>query len=141
MIHELPPLLNILLLNLTASLATGWDGALAVLRQPGKRSYRFLVGIDAGIMICPSFLRFVDQARELSGPRTGTRGFGAGATFIYLMDLFSPHIRFGETELRGRPQAPEPQGSSRRERGSRRLRGFHILHGRGRYARSVARPL
>lgn len=102
MIFDLHPLLNILLLSLFASLGTGLGGLLAVIRRPGKRTYGFLMGITAGVMICLSFLDLVNEAWKLAGPWTATLGFGIGATFMFLLDHFSPHIRFGEEEIPGK---------------------------------------
>lgn len=96
---DLTPLLNILLLSFMASLGTGLGGLVAVLRKPGRRSYGLLMGVTAGVMICLSFLELVNQAWELAGPWTATAGFGLGAIFMFLLDHFSPHIRFGETEI------------------------------------------
>lgn len=101
MISEIHPLLTILLLSLVASLGTGLGGLIAVIHKPGRRSYGLLMGITAGVMICLSFLELVNQAWELAGPWTATIGFGLGATFMFLLDYFSPHIRFGEKEIRG----------------------------------------
>ncbi|HQN43921.1 MAG TPA: ZIP family metal transporter [Anaerolineaceae bacterium] len=99
---EFPPLVNILLLSLMASLGTGIGGLIATIRRPGKRSYGLLMGITAGVMICLSFLELVNEAWEMAGPWTATIGFGAGATFMFLLDHFAPHIRFGEREIRGK---------------------------------------
>jgi zinc transporter, ZIP family len=99
MIQELSPLLNILLLSLMASLGTGLGGAIAVIRRPGRRSYGLLMGITAGVMICLSFLELVDQAWKLAGPWVATVGFGLGASFMFVLDHFAPHIRFGEKEI------------------------------------------
>ncbi len=105
MITEFPPLVNILLLSLMASLGTGIGGLIATIRRPGKRSYGLLMGITAGVMICLSFLELVNEAWAMAGPLTATIGFGAGATFMFLLDHFAPHIRFGEKEIRGQGDA------------------------------------
>lgn len=101
MIPDLNPVLNILLLSFMASLGTGLGGLIAVIRRPGRRSYGLLMGITAGVMICLSFLELVHQAWEMAGWLTATIGFGIGATFMFLLDHFAPHIRFGEKEIRG----------------------------------------
>jgi ZIP family zinc transporter len=101
MIPELNPVLNILLLSIIASLGTGLGGLIAVIHKPGRRSYGLLMGITAGVMICLAFLELVNQAWELAGWSTATIGFGSGATFMFLLDHFAPHIRFGEKEIRG----------------------------------------
>jgi ZIP family zinc transporter len=121
MIPELHPLLNIALLSLTASLGTGLGGLLAVLRRPGKRSYGLLMGITAGVMLCLSFLSLINKARELAGPWIAMLGFGLGATFMFLLDHFAPHIRFGEKELPGNQRAMENPHPHRRHRWGRHL--------------------
>jgi len=105
MILELHPIINILLLSLMASLGTGLGGLIAIIRKPGRRSYGLLMGITAGVMICLAFLELVNQAWEIAGPWVATAGFGAGAIFMFLLDHFAPHIRFGEKEVRAN-QAP-----------------------------------
>ena len=89
---------NIFLLSLIAGLGTGIGGLLAIIRAPGKRSFGFLMGIAAGVMITLSFLELVNEAWELSGWATATIGFSAGAFFMFLADFFIPHIRFSERE-------------------------------------------
>ena len=101
MITNSNPLLNILLLSVMASLGTGLGGLIAVIRKPGRRSYGLLMGITAGVMLCLSFLDLVNEAWEQAGWLTATVGFGLGATFMFLLDHFAPHIRFGEKEVRG----------------------------------------
>jgi ZIP family zinc transporter len=91
-------LLNILLLSLVAGLGTSVGGLIAITRDPGKRSFGFLMGITAGVMISLAFLELVNRAWELEGPWTATIGFGAGAIVMFLIDFFIPHMRFGEKE-------------------------------------------
>ncbi len=63
------------------------------------------MGITAGVMICLAFLELVNEALRLSNYITTTIGFTLGATMMYLLDHFAPHMRFGETEVReGNPQ-------------------------------------
>ncbi len=101
MIPTINPLLNILLLSTVASLGTGLGGLIVVIRRPGRRFYGLLMGITAGIMLCLSFLDLVNHAWEQAGWLTATIGFGLGAIFMFLLDHFAPHIRFGEKEVRG----------------------------------------
>jgi ZIP family zinc transporter len=91
-------LLNIMLLSLVAGLGTGVGGLIAVLHKPGKRSFGFLMGITAGVMISLSFLQLVNESWRLRGFPTATLGFGTGALFMLIMDMTLPHIRFGERE-------------------------------------------
>lgn len=106
MFPNLPSLLNVVLLSLVAGLGTGVGGLVAILLKPGKRSFGFLMGIASGVMITLSFLELVNEAWELAGVWTATIGFGAGAVFMFLLDHFAPHIRFGEQEIR-RPKTAE----------------------------------
>jgi ZIP family zinc transporter len=92
-------ILNAFLLSLIAGLGTGLGGLLAVIRKPGKRSFGFLMGITAGVMISLSFLELVNEAWALKGFWTATIGFGLGAFFMLAMDMALPHIRFGEREV------------------------------------------
>jgi len=100
MFGNLHPLVNILLLSLMASLGTGLGGFIAIIRKPGRRSYGFLMGITAGVMICLAFLELVQKSIEMSDWVTATIGFGLGAVFMLALDFYAPHIRFGEREIR-----------------------------------------
>lgn len=111
MIPGLHPLFNIVLLSLMAGLGTGLGGLLAVIRRPGKRSYGLLMGITAGVMICLAFLELVNEALHQSNYITTTIGFTLGATLMYVLDHFAPHMRFGETEVR--EDQPHPTGRFR----------------------------
>lgn len=102
MFKNLSPLVNILLLSLIASMGTGLGGLIAIIRRPGRRSYGLLMGFTAGVMISLSFLELVNEAWELAGPVTATIGFGIGAIFMFVLDHFAPHIRFGEKEIPGK---------------------------------------
>jgi ZIP family zinc transporter len=84
-----------------ASFGTAIGGLIAIIHIPGKRFYGLLMGITAGVMICLSFLELVNKAWALAGPLTATIGFGIGAIFMFLLDHFAPHIRFGEKEIPG----------------------------------------
>jgi len=101
MFENLSPLVNILLLSLIASMGTGLGGLIAIIRKPGRRSYGLLMGFTAGVMISLSFLELVNEAWEMAGPVTATIGFGLGAIFMFVLDHFAPHIRFGEKEIPG----------------------------------------
>jgi ZIP family zinc transporter len=93
------PIITAFLLSLIAGLGTGLGGLIAVLRRPGPRQYGFLMGMTAGVMITLSFLELVNEAWELSGFVTATIGFGAGALFMFALDVTIPHIRFGVEEI------------------------------------------
>jgi zinc transporter ZupT len=91
-------LVNILLLSLIAGLGTSLGGLIAITRNLGKRSFGFLMGITAGVMISLAFMELVNHAWELAGPWLATMGFGLGAFAMFLIDFFIPHMRFGEKE-------------------------------------------
>lgn len=105
-------LLNVLLFSLIAGLGTGLGGIIAVIRSPGKRTFGFLMGITAGVMITLSFLELVNEAWELAGFWTATIGFSAGAFFMFFLDFLAPHIRFGEAEVRSHEQPMHREHSS-----------------------------
>jgi len=120
-------ILNVLGLSLIAGLGTGLGGWIAILRQPGKRTFGFLMGIAAGVMITLSFVDLVSHAIEMAGVWTATIGFAIGATFMLLVDMLTPHIRFGEKEFDGFGKKAEvialdrdsPRQLGRRRRGWR----------------------
>lgn len=111
-----------------AGLGTGVGGLLAVVRNPGKRSFGFLMGITAGVMISLSFLELVNEAWALKGFWTATVGFAAGAFFMLGMDVALPHIRFGEREAPNGAQ-PIPQEVQSPFLPRRHRRGRFIRHG------------
>jgi ZIP family zinc transporter len=129
MIFGQSPLLNILLLSLMASLGTGLGGLIAMIRRPGRRSYGLLMGITAGVMISLAFLELVAEAWKQAGYITATIGFATGAIFMFLLDHFAPHIRFGEKEVRGEPPCAEPRQRMGPRPGGR---GFGRLYRQGR---------
>jgi ZIP family zinc transporter len=97
--NDLSVIGSAILLSLIAGMGTGLGGLIAIIRTPGKRSFGFLMGMTAGVMISLSFLELVNEAWILKGFVTATIGFGAGAIFMFLIDFFVPHIRFGEAEV------------------------------------------
>lgn len=105
------PLLNIVILSLIAGMGTSLGGLLAVTRSPSRRTYGFLMGITAGVMISLSFLELVNEAWELAGFETATIGFAAGALLMFALDFFAPHIRFGVREIRRDPNPNAPLGA------------------------------
>lgn len=109
------PILNVLLLSIFAGLGTGIGGALAVIRRPGQKMFGFLMGMASGVMISLSFLKLVAEAWELSGYLVTTAGFAAGAFTMLIIDMLTPHIRFGVVEQRGVSTAAcDVQGNGRR---------------------------
>jgi ZIP family zinc transporter len=89
------------LLSLIAGMGTSLGGLIAVIRRPGRRSFGFLMGITAGVMISLAYLELVAEAWALQGFLTATVGFSVGALSMFLLDIALPHIRFGEKELQG----------------------------------------
>jgi ZIP family zinc transporter len=120
-------ILNIFLISLVASLGTGLGGLVAIIRKPGQRSFGFLMGITAGVMISLSFLELVNEAWKLKGFWTATIGFGAGAFFMLLIDILVPHIRFGELEAQGIDKPAEQEIHIRPHPGRHRF-GRASLH-------------
>lgn len=109
MFENLHPIVNIFLLSFVASLGTTLGGFIAIIRRPGKRSYGFLMGITAGVMICLAFLELVQKSIQMSDWITATIGFGLGAIVMFLLDFFLPHIRFGVREVRHEQHALQNQ--------------------------------
>jgi len=93
-------ILNIFLLSLVAGLGTGIGGLIAIIRTPGRRSFGFLMGLTAGVMITLAFMELLSEAWRTGGYITATIGFAAGAIFMFLLDYLAPHMRFGEVEVR-----------------------------------------
>ncbi|HQP08395.1 MAG TPA: ZIP family metal transporter [Anaerolineaceae bacterium] len=120
MLTDLSPLLNIFLLSLMASMGTGIGGLIAVLKRPGRRSYGLLMGITAGVMITLAYLELVNEAWKLGGFWTATIGFGVGAVFMFLLDFFAPHMRFGEIESHSADNSPPVHASGDMFPGRRR---------------------
>ncbi len=113
-----------ILLSLIAGMGTGLGGLIAIIRTPGKRSFGFLMGITAGVMISLSFLELVNEAWVLKGFMTATIGFGAGAIFMFLIDFFVPHIRFGEREVHNSDEQVSHEFLARPHHGRQLLRRF-----------------
>lgn len=101
-------------------------GLIAILRKPGKRSFGFLMGITAGVMISLSFLELVNEAWQLQGFLTATLGFGAGAFFMLFLDISLPHIRFGEQELAAPESGAAADYQDGSEHGRHRRRHNHF---------------
>jgi len=116
------PIVNIFLLSLVASLGTSLGGLIAVIHRPGRRSYGFLMGITAGVMISLSFLELVNHAWALQGFWTATIGFGLGATFMLILDYLAPHVHFGEREIRGEQGQVDSSGNPDYHPGRQRFR-------------------
>jgi len=81
-----------------AGLATGLGGLVTVIRKPGKRSFGFLMGFAAGVMVTLSFVELVNEAWQLSGYLLTTIGFALGAFFMYAIDSLIPHVYYYEKE-------------------------------------------
>jgi len=138
-------LLTIFIISLIAGLGTGIGGLIAVIRKPGKRSFGFLMGFTAGVMITLSFLELISVAWELEGWMIATLGFGAGAFFMFLLDFSIPHMRFGETEIPEFETRTEPGINTPAENasawGGRRRRRWHQNLGINRQNRIVDQRL
>ena len=116
---ETNPILIACLLSLLAGLGTGLGGLIAAFRTPGKRSFGFIMGITAGVMLTLAFHQLVSEAWELAGFLTATIGFAAGATVMLALDMLIPHIRFGEREPSTLSEAVQPVEEDESWRGRR----------------------
>ncbi len=128
------PIFNIAMLSLIASLGTGLGGLLALIHKPGRRSFGFLMGFTAGVMITLALMELVAEAWHMAGYLTATAGFALGALFMFFLDYFAPHIRFGEKEIRteGSPLADGDcgEGNPAIEEQTGRHGGHQHKHGR-----------
>ncbi|MBN2086074.1 MAG: ZIP family metal transporter [Anaerolineales bacterium] len=100
------------LLSLVAGLGTGLGGLIAVLHRPGRRTFGFLMGFTAGVMISLAFMELVAEAWALQGFLTATIGFAAGAFAMFGLDFLLPHMRFGEKEIHAPDSAADPAVSA-----------------------------
>jgi zinc transporter, ZIP family len=91
-------IISVFLISLMAGLGTALGGLIVIIRKPGKKSFGFLMGFTAGVMITLSFHQLVNEAWHMSGYITTTISFALGAIFMLLIDLLIPHIRFSEKE-------------------------------------------
>jgi len=91
--------LTIVLLSLLAGLGTGLGGLIAVFQKPDKRIFGLLMGLASGVMLTLSFMELVTEAWALSGYLVATVGFAVGAVAMLVIDVLTPHIRFGEREV------------------------------------------
>ena len=89
-------------------MGTGLGGLIGILFKPNRRIFGFLMGITAGVMITLSFLELVNEAWIMAGYIQAALGFGLGAFFMLAIDYFTPHIRFGEEEIRSGKVEYEP---------------------------------
>ena len=96
--YVLNTILNVVLLSLLAGLGTGLGGLIAVIRNPGRRSFGLLMGLASGVMIALSFVELLGKAWVQGGYLVATLGFAAGAALMLVIDVFTPHIRFSESE-------------------------------------------
>jgi len=90
--------LTIVLLSLLAGLGTGLGGLIAVFVKPDRRAFGLLMGLASGVMLTLSFVELVAEAWALSGYLVATAGFAVGALLMLAIDVWTPHIRFGEKE-------------------------------------------
>lgn len=127
-------MLNAVGLSLLAGMGTGLGGLIAILHRPGRRTFGFLMGITAGVMITLSFLELVNEAWQHGGFLAATIGFGAGALFMLMIDMLIPHIRFGEREFDGLGSQAD---DSPRAEVSPRHRHWHRRHRHGRDFRVI----
>lgn len=89
---------QILVYSTLAGLATGVGGILAAIIRPGKKSFGFLMGFAAGVMLSLSFFELIPEAWKMSGYLPATLGFLGGALFMGIADSIIPHIYRAERE-------------------------------------------
>jgi zinc transporter ZupT len=87
-------ILPVITLSLLAGMMTGLGGLIAIISKPGRRSFGFLIGIAAGVMITLSFLDLVNETWTHSGFLTVTIVETANQTEADLI-ILSIHHRTG----------------------------------------------
>jgi ZIP family zinc transporter len=91
-------ILSVLIISIIAGLGTGLGGLIVVIRKPGPISAGFFMGLASGVMLTVSFVALVMETLDVAGIWTAVLGFGAGAVFIFVVDILLPHTRFGVCE-------------------------------------------
>ena len=87
-------ILPVIILSLLAGMMTGLGGLIAIISKPGRRSFGFLIGIAAGVMITLSFLDLVNEAWTHGGFLTATIVETANRTEADLI-ILNTHRRAG----------------------------------------------
>ncbi len=92
MILDNPVILG-LLLSLLAGLSTTIGAAIAFfVKRPTERFLSIGLGFSAGIMIAVSFFELLGSSIEAIGLLSAGIGFFVGIIFIFLIDLYIPHL-------------------------------------------------
>ena len=90
------PIVNSLLLGITAALANAFGGAVVVQKTWDRRFLRYFVALGAGFMLATSLLEMVPESLRLN-----PSGAGLFILFGYMLIHFfehtiAPHFHFGE---------------------------------------------
>ena len=90
------PIVNSLLLGITAALANAFGGAVVVQKTWDRRFLRYFVALGAGFMLATSLLEMVPESLRLN-----PSGAGLFILFGYMLIHFfehtiTPHFHFGE---------------------------------------------
>jgi len=91
-------LADVIMLSTVAGLGTALGGLIVFVRQPGKKSLGFLMGLAAGVMIMLSFLELMAEALHIADLPVVAFGFMTGAFTLFLLDFLLPHKHFSVSE-------------------------------------------
>jgi len=91
-------LADVIMLSTVAGLGTALGGLIVFVRQPGKKSLGFLMGLAAGVMIMLSFLELMAEALHIADLPVVAFGFMTGAFILFLLDFLLPHKHFSVSE-------------------------------------------
>ena len=89
---------NILVFSLIAGLVTGLGSIISVLiKKPTNKIMSLSLGFASGIMIGVSLLSLIPHSLETGDVLYTTIGFIIGGIFMWLIDIYTPHLHKNET--------------------------------------------
>lgn len=88
---------DVFILSTVAGLATGFGGALALVKKPGKILFGLMMGFAAGVMLELSFFKMLAGALNFDFA-LAIAIFAVAALSFLTFDLVLPHIRFRTIE-------------------------------------------
>lgn len=84
---------EVLIISLLAGLATAIGaGLVLILGKPSTKMLSFMLGFAAGVMLAVATLELLPEAIEVGGVVLAIIGFVLGVGFLYLLDLYIPHL-------------------------------------------------
>lgn len=90
---------NVLVFSLFAGLATGLGAIISILiKEPTEKVMSLALGFASGIMIGVSLLSLIPHSLETGDIWLAATGFIVGGIFMWLIDIFMPHVHKTETD-------------------------------------------